>query len=659
MPFRLEPSSLPENSIGDRYLKLCLTLFLFLLLARSSFGQQEQSSDFESLLSAAQQAQGANNYAAAAADYKRAVELRRDIPELWANLGLMQHETGNYTAAILSFQQANRLKPSLYVPNLFLGIDYVHMGKTREAIPLLLKAEKMNETDPLPALTLGRAYSSLAEYPQAIHEFQRAIHIDPNQSSAWFAMGIAYLHQVEADSRTMAGDNSSSAYAQALFAESLVKQSRYKEATTFYQTALSAADQPPCLQSETGFAYLAQGERQKASLAFKSDRDAHPECSLALLGEARLQIDNGSDADALLLLEQAWNADHGFLRSNASLLFEKLSSERTKSFQDFLSQQHAAAKLDENLYTLLFNTSNGTANDAASPNTNSSPSPSSEKLARKSYLSGQYDLCARQLKNALPGGDADALRMLAACSFFTGDYQLSSDAGRALRALPSHPTAAALYWSIKANEKLALASLERFEQLEPDSARSHILLGDIYRQRERYDDAQHEYARALELSPNDPAALLGLASAFLDDAKLDQALETAQKALALNPDDPETNLLAGETLIAQHKFTDAEPFLLKSLKAKPQMLPHVHALLGDAYAADGKTQEAIDQIKLGLESDQDGGLHYKLARLYAKIGDKADEAIAIEQTKALQKKRRAAAIIAFEDSHSSTLDDAP
>ncbi len=659
MPFQLEPSSLPENSIGDRYLKLCLTLFLFLLLAGPAFGQQDQPSDFESLLTAAQQAQGANNYAAAAADYKRAVELRRDIPELWANLGLMQHETGDYSAAILSFQQANRLKPSLYVPNLFLGIDYVHTGKTKDAIPLLLKAEKMNETDPLPALTLGRAYSSLAEYPQAIHEFQRTIHIDPNQSSAWFAIGITYLHQVEADSRTMTGEDSNSAYAQALFAESLVKQSRFKEATTFYQTALSAADQPPCLQSEIGFAYLTQGETQKAGLAFKTDRDSHPECSLALLGEARLQIDAGSNADALPLLQQAWDADHGFLRSNASLLFEKLSAERTKSFQDFLNQQHSSAKLDENLYTSLTNASNGIAQDATSLNTNTPQPSSNEKLARKSYLSGQYDLCARQLKNALPSGDADALRMLAACAFFTGDYQLSSDAGRALRALPSHPTAAALYWSIKANEKLALASLERFEQLEPDSARSHILLGDIYRQRERYDDAQHEYTRALELTPNDPAALLGLASAYFGDAKIDQALETAQKALALNPEDPETNLLAAEVLIAQHKASDAEPFLLKSLNAKPQMLPHVHALLGEAYAADGKTQQAIEQIKLGLESDQDGGLHYKLARLYAKIGDKADEAIAIEQTKALQKKRRAGAVIAFEDSHPSTLDDAP
>ena len=84
---------------------------------------QQQSPELESLLAAAQQAQAANNYAAAAESYKQAVKFRPDMPELWANLGLMQHQTGDYTAAIGSFEKANRLKASLYVPNLFLGID--------------------------------------------------------------------------------------------------------------------------------------------------------------------------------------------------------------------------------------------------------------------------------------------------------------------------------------------------------------------------------------------------------------------------------------------------------------------------------------------------------------------------------------------------------
>jgi predicted Zn-dependent protease len=140
---------------------------------------------------------------------------------------------------------------------------------------------------------------------------------------------------------------------------------------------------------------------------------------------------------------------------------------------------------------------------------------------------------------------------------------------------------------------------------------------------------------------------------------VDQAIATARKALEQSPSDPEVNLLMGEALVTQHKFSDAEPFLLKSLNAKPQMLPHVHALLGEVYAANGKTPEAIREMKLGLASDQDGGLHYQLARLYTKAGDKRDADAAIAQMKDLQQKRRQGAVVAVEESRPASLDDGP
>ena len=63
------------------------------------------------------------------------------------------------------------------------------------------------------------------------------------------------------------------------------------------------------------------------------------------------------------------------------------------------------------------------------------------------------------------------------------------------------------------------------------SARSHVLLGDIYHQLERYDDAQAEYQKALSLAPCDPAAMLGLASAYLSNNNPKGAMEIAQSAL--------------------------------------------------------------------------------------------------------------------------------
>jgi hypothetical protein len=148
------------------------------------------------------------------------------IPNSWT----MWKATTIGPAAIASFKQANLLKSSLYVPQLFLGIDYMRTGKAKQPIPQLLSAVKMKGTDPLPSLTLGRAYSSLGKLSIAIPSLRRATELDPKQGSAWFALGIAYLDQLENDSRTMTAQYPSSPYARALFAESLVKQSRYTEA---------------------------------------------------------------------------------------------------------------------------------------------------------------------------------------------------------------------------------------------------------------------------------------------------------------------------------------------------------------------------------------------------------------------------------------------
>jgi len=654
--------SLRESFIGKSALKRCFPFFIFLLLAGRSFGQQEESSSLESLLAAAQQAQAANNYAAAAANYKQAVELRPNIPELRANLGLMQHQSGDYSEAIRTFQETLRQKPSLYVPNLFLGIDYLRAGNAKEALPLLLKAEKMNAADPLPSLTLGRAYSSLGEYPQAIRKLRRATRLDPQQGSAWFDLGIAQLDLVEEDARALTGKYADTSYAKALYAESLVKQARYKEAADLYSSILAADDQPPCMGSEASFLSLKRGDTQNASLQFMTERSRHPECSLAILGEARLRIDAGDNQAALLQLQELWNRDHGFFALSAPLLFDGIAPDLARSFLNELAQQQSSGKVDHQIYAAILQAMQAPA-DAAKDSAAATNAASSRIVARdqgrQAYQSGQYARCAGLLKDSLNSSNAATLETLAACSFFTGDYTLTSDAGSALQSLPSHPQAQALYWSIKANEKLAFESLARFQQLEPNSARSHILLGDIYRQRQRYDDAQKEYSKALDLSPNDVAALLGLATAYFDDANIARTIEIAHKALVQSPDDPEINLLIGEALISQHNFPDSEPYLLKALHAKPQMLPHVHALLGEAYAADGKLEDALRELKLGVDSDQDGSIHYQLARLYGKLGDTADAAIAIQQMKAIQQKRREGAVIAVQDSHPASADDVP
>ena len=127
---------------------------------------------------------------------------------------------------------------------------------------------------------------------------------------------------------------------------------------------------------------------------------------------------------------------------------------------------------------------------------------------------------------------------------------------------------------IKAEERLAFQCLARFQRLEPNSARSHVLLGDIYRQRERYDDAIAEYQKALIIAPNDPASLLGLASAELINNDMNAAIKVSGAAsLEIAPKRSRVEFDDGQKLCSTAMSTlRLSHFLAKSLTVKPPQI---------------------------------------------------------------------------------------
>ncbi len=646
-------------------MKIRCTLLLQLLLAipAPGFGQQEQGAKYAAVVTAAQEAMSQNDFKAAVEDYKQAVTMHPEAAEMWANLGLVEHESGDYAEAIRSFQQALRRKPTLYVPKLFLGIDYLHTGNTSAAIHFLSQAEAMNKTDPEAPLELGRAYSSSANFPAAAREFNRVTQLDPKQSNAWLGRGMAYLDQVEEDARKLSTDGRDSSYAQALYAESMTRQSRYIEATDSFEKAIASEPQPPCLHAEFGFMYWKQQKMEDAKSEFEREIKTDPGCGIAALGQAGLHVEEGSYPQALALLQRLWTQDPGLVRSHVALLADGLPQPKAAAFAEFLTQQNASGKIEADLYQCL--TAAWSAN--AEPFGQRPDQRPDQRLlqsrppagrADRFYNTGRYAQCAATLKENFASRSERELLLLSACAYYAGDYELASSASETLAARPSNPLGG-LYWSIKANQTLATEALARFEQLAPDSAQSHILLGDMYRQRQRFDDAQAQYKLALERAPTDHAALLGLAYAYFGNAKIDDTIATATSALAGSPNDPELNLLMGEALLSRRDYASAEPFLQKGLGAKPQMLPHVHALLGTVYAETGRTQEAIVQLEMGLAADEDGSTHYKLARMYRKAGDTKRADAAMQQVKALEDQRRKRAVTAIMDSSQPVDQDLP
>lgn len=629
------------------------TKLLLVLLAGSliGFGQQP-ASNLESVLADAQRAQAAGDYLAAANDYKQAVRLQPAMPQLWANLGLMQHETEDISGAIASFQRAIRLDPSLYVPNLFLGIDYAHSGKAKEAVPYLLTAEKLNKTDPQAPLALGRAYISARDYDAAIPKLDHALALDPKLGTAWFDLGIAQLDLVETDARILSEENKQSPFAGALYAESLAKQARFGEAASLYKSLLDAQPQPPCIRSELGFALIREHDEDGAASAFADERMRHPECGLALLGQARAAFNHGDSQQAANLIKELWSRDHGFFSCNAAAILQGLAADKQSAFVAILTSEDGES-LPADLRRALIAAFNSPESCSIPPESGTLSTP--DRTAEQYYAAGEFAACARAVRSGPIPSSTAKLRLLAACSFLSGNSESAARAASALRTLDPH-SLEALYWTIQANERLAFQSLARFQQLDPDSPRNHVLLGDIYEQLERYDDAQEEYQKALSLAPSDPAAMLGLASAYLSNYNPKGAMTLAQNALTRSPDDPEVNLIMGQALLNQHDYAEAEPYLKKSLNAKPQMLPRVHSLIGKAYAETGRTREAIAELEIGASCDEDGSLHYLLARLYRQVGDTKSAQIALQEMTTIKQQRETRGVKRVEDPDLSPLE---
>ena len=145
--------------------------------------QPDRDARYAALLAEARSAQARSDFRGAAASYRQAAAIRPDIAELWSNLGLMQHQSGEYSPALEAFRTALRLNPSLFVPNLFLGLDLLQLNRPREAAPYLLAAEELKPDDPQPALALGRTFHALWEPGKSARWYRR---VRPGARAFWF-----------------------------------------------------------------------------------------------------------------------------------------------------------------------------------------------------------------------------------------------------------------------------------------------------------------------------------------------------------------------------------------------------------------------------------------------------------------------------------------
>ena len=583
------------------------------------------------IFSQAQAAQQQGDYRTAAHCYEEIVKLRPDIPEAWANLGLMHQFVQEYPQADRAFQTALGKNPQLYVPNLFLGLNRLQEQQPTIALRYLKRAESLNPSDEQAAMGLARSYQLLHDDGNAIQWFSHAAALKPADPDAWYGLAVTYLSQQDSAVIQLGKLGPGKVEARSLVADAFVMQGRTKDAIAIYQQFMDTPERPPCMLAALGFAYAEQGS-PLASQAFQDAIKKDPGCLTARLGLAHLAMGKGNFPETFSQIQAAWEADRNFVRTYVQRVWMGFGANELSGLDAWIKQTRPQPA---SLAEVLERSIEGSSDDPFEWRTERE-SVALKGSGEELWTGGHYTACAARLQGEKTPASASRALLLAQCSYYAGDYRDSLAASEtALRIKPQ--SLPALYWKAKSSQELATAALNRMDAAAPDSPKVHLMLGELHRVREEFNAAESDYMQVIRSQPNDPAAHVGLAQVYYSESQDDKAQRELEVVLRSDPSSPLASFVMAQVLVRRHQFADAVPYLKTALNGSPLVLPQVHSLLARCYVSQGNYPAALEELKPALSSDKNGVYHYQLYQVYQKLGDAKAAGIALQESEKLRR----------------------
>jgi serine/threonine-protein kinase len=168
----------------------------------------------------------------------------------------------------------------------------------------------------------------------------------------------------------------------------------------------------------------------------------------------------------------------------------------------------------------------------------------------------------------------------------------------------------------------AITELERAIQLNPNYATAHHWIALPLMAIGQSDRAIVEGKRAIELDPLSLICNADLAWVYFNARRYDETEAQARKTLEMDPRFYVAHYYLGEALQFKGKLTDALAEFQKSADLNND--PFSHAMLGQAYARQGKTDEAQKVLaRLREQAKSQYVSPYAFAVVLTALGDKA------------------------------------
>jgi tetratricopeptide (TPR) repeat protein len=217
----------------------------------------------------------ANQYAAAAVDFKASLAVTPDNGNGWAMLGICEYQSKDYDNALIHLERSSKLglaaKPEyLTLARYTYGVLLVHAGRFEEATEVLAKA-----TDPA----------------------------DPLAAKVEFAMGLALLHRAEFPEAASPPETALIAAAGRIAV--LLQQSDYDHALPQFKLLLEKYPAAPFLHYAYGTALIALSDFDEAAAQMQAEAAISPTSELPCVRLASIALRQRDGATAITWAQKA------------------------------------------------------------------------------------------------------------------------------------------------------------------------------------------------------------------------------------------------------------------------------------------------------------------------------------------------------------------
>jgi serine/threonine-protein kinase len=184
----------------------------------------------------------------------------------------------------------------------------------------------------------------------------------------------------------------------------------------------------------------------------------------------------------------------------------------------------------------------------------------------------------------------------------------------------------------------AVESAERAIKISPGLGVAHSVLGTIYGDAGRTEDAIRELRKAIELAPGNAEAVRELARLYANTGRFPEAEDSFRKAIQSRPTDWYAYLLLGLFYQAHQRYQDAEGAYHSALQFAPGN-EIVARNIGALYIQTGRYPEAVQVLEKSLSLHANARTSLSLGAAYFYQHRFQDAASAVEAAIELDSRR--------------------